>query len=105
MIDFDASWLDTASILAAVASYVINKFVKSLRWFDPQLYLDLLNGLAIPPIAVLMASALVSSLLEAIKGGSRITLFLSGAAALFALFDPRRTGVLVAKAPPRKRSP
>jgi hypothetical protein len=103
MMAFDASWLDKASIGAAVASYAINKFAKSLHWFHPQLYLDMLNGLAVPPIAVLMASAVASSLLEAIKGGSRITLFLSGAAALFALFDPSRTGKTV-KTRPRKQS-
>lgn len=103
MIKLDASWLDQASIAAAIASYVINKFVKSLQWLHPQLYLDMLNGLAVPPIAVLMASAVASSLLEAIKGGSRITLFLSGAAALFALFDPSRTGKPV-KSRARKQS-
>lgn len=88
----DASWLDVSSIAGGVVVYVIYKFTRRLSWFDRRLYEDFLSGLAAVPILILMASAFNSSLLDEIKHSSRVTLIIAGAAALFALFDPRRSG-------------
>ncbi len=94
---FDASLLDWASTVAGVLSYIIHKFTRSARWFDPRLLADFANGLAVPPIIMLMGSTLASGLLDQIKVSSRITLLIAGAAALFALFDPRRSGVVASR--------
>jgi hypothetical protein len=88
----DAPLLDVASIFAGLLAYVVQKFAKGLHWTDSRLLFDIANGFAVPPVILLALSALNSHLLDAIKTGSRLTLILAAAAALFALFDPRRSG-------------
>jgi hypothetical protein len=88
----DAPLLDVASIAAGLISYVVQKIARGLHWTDSRLLFEIANGFAVPPVVVLLLSALNSHLLDTIKQGSRLTLALAAAAALFALFDPRRSG-------------
>ncbi len=88
----DAPLLDVASIFAGILAYFVQKFVRNLHWTDSRLLFEIANGFAVPPVILLALSALNSHLLDAIKTGSRLTLALAAAAALFALFDPRRSG-------------
>jgi hypothetical protein len=90
----DAAPLDTACILSGAIYYIVSKLTKKYGWFDSRLLPDLLNGLAIPPIVLLMLSAEASWLLDALKASGRLTLLYSGACALIAIFDPRRTGLI-----------
>jgi cell shape-determining protein MreD len=86
----DGPILDICAFVYATLAYVVVKFRKRLHWFDPELLLVVFASVAVPPIVAIMASAISYELLNLLKESSRITLFLSGASALFALYDPRR---------------
>jgi hypothetical protein len=93
-------------MLVGVANVFVQKFRKSCRWMDMgQLFPELANGVAMPPVLMLIAGAFASSLLTLLEQASRPTLFLSGLAAMWALLDisygRKRSGIILPRSGPR----
>ena len=84
----DADWLDLAAMLCGLANVVFQKFKQNLSWRDgSKLYAAAADGVALPPILVLIAGAFASTLITYLEHASRVTLFLAGCTALWALIE------------------
>ncbi len=56
-------------------------------WTGKKFFWAFVNGLGVPPLAVLTLATLASSLLYFLASGSRITLGIAGVSGLLALLD------------------
>jgi hypothetical protein len=85
-VTIDANPLDIACMVTGMGNVILQKFRRSLHLLDDwELFPALPNGMALPPVFLLICAAWASELLLALAKGSRPTLFIAGMAAMWAL--------------------
>jgi len=84
---YDANWLDTCSFAAGIANVVFQGLRRAVRWHGQRALFAFMNGLAVPPMVLLVLATFASGLLAYLTTASRPTLCVAGIAGLLALLD------------------